>query len=378
MSVPIAFVDLQAQRRRLGEDLNRAIARVLEHGGFILGPEVAELERQLAAFCGARHAITCANGTDALQLVLMAEGVGPGDAVFVPGFTFVASAEVVALVGATPLFVDVLPHSFNLDPASLQAGITEAKRLGLKPRVVMPVDLFGQPADYGAISTIAAEHDLLLLADAAQSFGARRDNRRVGTLGAYTATSFFPAKPLGCYGDGGAIGGEAAGKVELLRSLRFHGKGDDKYNNVRIGMNSRLDTLQAAILIEKLRIFEDEIAARQRIADRYNAAFAGLVQLPLLDAGATSVWAQYTLVVPDRAVVAKACQAAGIPTAVYYPIPLNRQAGYGHCPVVPGGLPNAERLAAQVISLPMHPYLEDDVQQRIIAVVRVALGASAA
>lgn len=377
MSGPIAFVDLQAQRRRIGDGMDRAIARVLEHGGFILGPEVSELERQLAAFCGVRHAVTCANGTDALQLVLMAEGVGPGDVVFVPGFTFVASAEVVALVGATPLFVDVLPGSFNIDPASLKAGIDEARRLGLRPRVVMPVDLFGQPADYGAISAIAAEHDLLLLADAAQSFGARRDNRRVGTLGTYTATSFFPAKPLGCYGDGGAIFTDDDAKADLLRSLRFHGKGDDKYNNVRIGMNSRLDTLQAAILIEKLRIFEDEIVARQRIADRYNVAFEGLAQLPLLDSGATSVWAQYTLVVPDRTAVAKACQAAGIPTAVYYPIPLNRQAGYGHYPAVPGGLPVSERLAAQVISLPMHPYLEDDVQQRIIAVVRAALGAAA-
>lgn len=371
MSIP--FVDLQAQRRRLGAGLEQAMRAVLEHGGYILGPEVAELERQLAVFCGARHAITCANGTDALQLILMAEGVGPGDAVFVPGFTFVASAEVVALVGATPVFVDVLPGSFNIDPASLEAGIELAGQLGLRPRVVMPVDLFGQPADYGRLGPLAAKHNLLLLADAAQSFGAQLHNRRVGTLGDYTATSFFPAKPLGCYGDGGAIFVDDDAKADLLRSLRFHGKGDDKYNNIRIGMNSRLDTLQAAILIEKLKIFSEEIEARQRVADRYNTAFAGMAQLPLLDAGATSVWAQYTLVVPDRAALASACHAAGIPTAVYYPIPLNRQAGYSQYPSVPGGLPVAERLAAQVISLPMHPYLDEATQDRIVEVVTGSL-----
>jgi dTDP-4-amino-4,6-dideoxygalactose transaminase len=369
------FVDLQAQRRRLGPQLDQAIARVLDHGGFILGAEVGELETQLARFCGAAHAVTCANGTDALQLVLMAEGIGPGDAVFVPGFTFAASAEVVALVGATPVFVDVLRYSFNMDPASLRDGIAVARQLGLRPRCVMPVDLFGQPADYLALSAIAAENDLLVLADAAQSFGARYHNQGIGTLGHYTATSFFPAKPLGCYGDGGAIFVSDAGKAELLRSLRFHGKGDDKYSNIRIGMNSRLDTIQAAILIEKLRIFGDEIGARQRIAERYTAALADIARVPLVAEGTTSVWAQYTLVTDRRDAIAEACRQAGVPTAVYYPVPLNRQAGYSHYPVASAGLPVSEYLAGHVISLPLHPYLDAPAQDRVIAAVRQGAGA---
>lgn len=372
MSEPIAFVDLAAQRRRLGAGLDQAITRVLDHGIFILGPEVAELEQQLAAYCGARHAVTCANGTDALQLVLMAEGVGPGDAVFVPAFTFVASAEVVALVGATPVFVDVQPDSFNIDPASLRAAILDAPRLGLKPRVVMPVDLFGQPADYAALAPLCAEHGLLLLADAAQSFGGRLHNRRVGTLGHYTSTSFFPAKPLGCYGDGGAIFVDDDAKADLLRSLRFHGKGGDKYDNVRIGLNSRLDTLQAAILLQKLAIFDEELAAREQVAQRYSAAF-GAHAAPKLQDGAVSAWAQYTLVLPDRAGVMAACQAAGIPTGIYYPLPLHHQKGYAHYPAGPSGLAVSERLAGQVLSLPIHPYLAPETQDRIIQVVRQAL-----
>ncbi|MEK9967981.1 MAG: DegT/DnrJ/EryC1/StrS aminotransferase family protein [Ferrovibrio sp.] len=374
MTSGMPFVDLQAQRQRLGPQLDRAIARVLDHGAFILGPEVGELEAQLAKFCGAGHAVTCANGTDALQLVLMAEGIGPGDAVFVPAFTFAASAEVVALVGATPVFVDVQRDSFNMDPASLRDGIETARRLGLRPRCVMPVDLFGQPADYLALSPIAAEHDLLVLADAAQSFGARYHNQGVGSLGHYTATSFFPAKPLGCYGDGGAIFVNDGAKADLLRSLRFHGKGDDKYSNVRIGMNSRLDTIQAAILIEKLGIFSEEIARRQQAAGRYNAALADAVQIPRLADGVTSVWAQYTLVVEDRDAVATACKQAGVPTAVYYPVPLHRQTGYAQYPTATAALPVAEWLAARVISLPMHAYLAPPTQDRVIAAVRTGLG----
>jgi dTDP-4-amino-4,6-dideoxygalactose transaminase len=375
MSLAMPFVDLQAQRRRLGARLDEAITRVLDHGGFILGAEVGELEAQLARFCGAGHAVTCANGTDALQLVLMAEGIGSGDAVFVPGFTFAASAEVVALVGATPVFVDVLRHSFNMDPASLCDGIETARRLGLRPRCVMPVDLFGQPADYLALSAIAAEENLLVLADAAQSFGARYHNQGVGTLGHYTATSFFPAKPLGCYGDGGAIFVNDAGKADLLRSLRFHGKGDDKYSNVRIGMNSRLDTIQAAVLIEKLGIFADEIDARQHVAERYTAALADIAQVPVVADGATSVWAQYTLVTDRRDAIAEACRQAGIPTAVYYPVPLNRQAGYSHYPTASAGVPVSEYLASHVISLPLHPYLDMQAQECVIAAVRQGGGA---
>ena len=370
---PIAFVDLQAQRRRIGVRLEAAMARVLAHGAFILGPEVKELETRLAAFAGARHCVTCANGTDALALVLMAKEVKPGDAIFVPAFTFVATAEVVAWLGATPVFVDVEAATFNLDPASLAAAIDAARAAGLNPRGVIPVDLFGQPADYRRIHPVADRHGLFVLADAAQSFGAALDNRRIGTLAETTATSFFPAKPLGCYGDGGAVFTDDGDLAELLRSLRVHGQGSDKYDNVRIGMNGRLDTLQAAILLEKLAIFEDEILARQRIAARYGERLADIAAVPTLMPGATSVWAQYTLRVPDRGRVAAACKAAGVPTAVYYPIPLSQQTGYRHYPTAPGGVPVSEQLARQVISLPMHPYLDEPTQDRIAAAVREGL-----
>ena len=368
----IAFIDLAAQQRHLGARLDEAIARVLAHGAYILGPEVAELETQLAAFCNAAHCVTCANGTDALQLVMMAEGIGPGDAVFVPAFTFVATAEVVPPTGATPLFVDVGEDDFNLDPASLEAGISEARRLGLSPRMVIAVDLFGHPADYDAIRALCKREGMTLVDDAAQSFGGSYKGRRVGALGDYTTTSFFPAKPLGCYGDGGAVFTEGPAKAELLRSLRFHGKGGDKYDNVRIGLNSRLDTLQAAILIEKLAIFEDELAARQTVAARYAAALKGVntVTAPRVAESCTSAWAQYTLLVRDRDAMAAACKARGVPTAIYYPIPLNRQTGYASHPTVPGGVPISDRLATQVLSLPMHPYLDEATQDRIIEAVR--------
>ncbi|HLO74953.1 MAG TPA: DegT/DnrJ/EryC1/StrS family aminotransferase [Magnetospirillum sp.] len=369
----IPFIDLAAQRRLLGDRIDQAISRVLDHGGYILGPEVAELEARLARFCGAGHAVTCANGTDALQLVLMAEGVGPGDAVFVPAFTFVATAEVVPLVGATPVFVDVLPDTFTMDVESLDAAVDAAVALGLRPRMVVPVDLFGQPADYPAIARVARRHGMLVMADAAQGFGGSLNGRAVGALADYTTTSFFPAKPLGCYGDGGAIFTDNGDRAELLRSLRMHGKGQDRYDNVRIGLNSRLDTLQAAILLVKLDVFADEIQARERIARRYNDLLADVAKVPVVAAGAQSAWAQYTLVVDDRARVAEICKAAGIPTAIYYPIPLNRQTGYAHYPSVPGGVPVADALAQHVISLPMHPYLDEPTQDRVVAAVRSAL-----
>ena len=372
---PIPFIDLQAQRRRLGSRIEAAIARVLAHGQFIFGPEVGELERRLAAFAGAAHCVACANGTDALALVLMAKGVRPGDAVFVPAFTFVATAEVVAWMGATPVFVDVIEDSFNIDPASLEAAIAAAPGLGLRPRAVIPVDLFGQPADYRLLLPIAAAHGLLVLADAAQSFGASLDGRRVGTFGAATATSFFPAKPLGAYGDGGAVLTDDAALAALLRSLINHGAGAERYDNVRIGMNGRLDTLQAAILIEKLALFEEEIAARDRIALRYSAALGPIAARgPRLIAGASSVWAQYTLILDERDRVASDLKAAGIPTAIHYPKALSHQEGYRRYPSVPGGVPVAERLAQRVLSLPMHPYLEPATQDRIIAALRRALG----
>jgi dTDP-4-amino-4,6-dideoxygalactose transaminase len=375
-AAPLPFIDLQAQRHRLGDRVDRAIARVLEHGRYILGPEVAELERQLAAFCGARHVIGCSNGTDALVLALRAKGVAPGDAVLVPSFTFAATAEAVALVGATPVFLDVAEDSFNLDPAGIAAGVTAAKAAGLNPRGIIAVDLFGQPADYDALADAASAHGLWLMDDAAQSFGAAWRGRKVGTLAEITTTSFFPAKPLGCYGDGGAVFTDDDELADLLRSLRVHGQGADRYDNVRIGINGRLDTLQAAILIEKLAIFPEEIIARDRIAARYDAALGDVAIVPRVAPGATSVWAQYTVRLPghDRDAVAKVLAAAGIPTAIYYPIPLHRQQAYRHYPIAGNGLPASDRLAGDVLSLPMHPYLDAATQDRIVAALHRAVG----
>jgi dTDP-4-amino-4,6-dideoxygalactose transaminase len=373
---PIEFVDLGAQRRHIGARMDEAIKRVIDHGRFILGPEVAELERQLAEFCGAKHVLSCANGTDALGLALMAKQAGPGQAVLVPSFTFAATAEVVAWFGATPVFVDVFEDTFNMDPASLEAGIVAAKRLGLDPVGVIPVDLFGLPADYDQILEIAAAHRLWVICDAAQSFGAAYKHRKIGTIGDLTTTSFFPAKPLGCYGDGGAVFLDDDETISVLRSLRVHGQGMDKYDNVRIGMNARLDTVQAAVLIEKLRIFTEEIAARQRVADRYSAALRDLVQVPELPEGLTSVWAQYTVRLPaayDRDKVAAQLKSLGVPTAVYYVKPLHRQTAYRDYPVAGNGLPVSERLSDEVLSLPMHPYLAEPVQDRIISALTDAL-----
>ncbi len=372
-ALPIPFIDLAAQRRRIAGGLEQAIARVLAHGQFIQGPEVAELETRLAHFCGASYAVGCASGTDALLLALMALGSGPGQAVFVPSFTFVATAEAVALSGATPFFVDVRDDDFLLDPEGLIPAIDEACRLDLKPQAVIPVDLFGHPADYPAIEAIAAPHGLSVIADAAQGFGGARDGRRVGKLARFTATSFFPAKPLGCYGDGGAVLTDEPEMAAVLRSLRVHGQGVDRYDNVRVGINGRLDTLQAAILIEKLAIFEDELAARERIAGRYSEGLRDVARTPRVAPGALSAWAQYTIRVEKRDAVAAALKERHVPTAVYYPKPLHLQGAYRAFPRAPGGLPVAERLAHTVLSLPMHPYLEPEVQDRILLAVRGAI-----
>jgi UDP-2-acetamido-2-deoxy-ribo-hexuluronate aminotransferase len=375
---PIEFIDLQAQRRRIGARIDAAIQRVLDHGRFILGPEVATFERQLGAFCGARHVLGCANGTDALGLALMAKGLKPGEAILVPSFTFAASAEVVAWFGAIPIFVDVRADTFNMDSASLEAGVATARRLGLRAVGVMPVDLFGLPADYDAILAIAAAHDLWVLCDAAQSFGASHGGRRVGTIGDLTTTSFFPAKPLGCYGDGGAVFVDDDEMIAVLRSLRVHGQGSDKYDNVRIGMNARLDTLQAAILLEKLAIFNDEIAARDRVAGRYGELLGDVVATPQVPAGATSVWAQYTVRLRegcDRDRVIAALKSAGVPAAVYYAKPLHQQTAYRAYPVAGNGLPVSERLAGEVLSLPMHPYLDAATQDLIAGTLRAAVAA---
>jgi dTDP-4-amino-4,6-dideoxygalactose transaminase len=375
MSDPIAFIDLAAQRRRIGSRMDDAILRVVNHGGYIMGPEVKQFEADLSAFCGAKHVISCANGTDALALVLMAKNVKPGQAILCPSFTFAATAEVVAWLGAVPVFVDCLPDTFNMDPSSLEQGILTARQLGLKPVGVIPVDLFGQPADYDAIEAICAREDLWILCDAAQSFGASYRGRQLGTIGAATSTSFFPAKPLGCYGDGGAVFTNDDELAAVMRSLRVHGQGSDKYDNVRIGMNGRLDTMQAAVLIEKLKIFPDEIVARDRVAKRYNEMLGDVAAVPVVAEGNTSVWAQYTLRVASRDALAAALKEKGIPTAVYYPKPLHQQTAYRKFPCAGNGVPVSERLASEVISLPMHPYLDEQVQDHIIGTVREILAA---
>jgi len=371
----IPFIDLQAQRLRLGASLSLAIEAAVEGGQWVMGPQVRALEEQLADFAGVKHAIACANGTDALMIVLRAWDVGPGDAVFVPAFTFAASAEVVALVGASPVFVDVRDDTFNMCPESLESAITMVRTQGkLRPRVVMPVDLFGQPADYRALDPIVAREKLLMLCDTAQAFGATLDGRSTANIGDAAATSFFPAKPLGCYGDGGCTFTNDDGLDELLRSIRIHGQGADKYENVRIGVNSRLDTIQAAILIEKLTIFQDEIGSRERIARRYSDALSrsNRIRVPRVIEGAQSTWAQYTIEVPDRDRVQQELKAKGIPTAIYYPIPLSAQKGYRDFPSAP--VPVSNRLSKSVISLPMHPYLDEATQDLIVAAVLESVG----
>ncbi len=375
IEAPLPFIDVAAQRRRLGSRIDDAVTRVLNHCQFILGPETVALERDLSAFCGAKHSLGVSNGTDALMLVMMARGIGSGDAVLVPSFTYTASAEAIVLIGATPVFVDVDEATFNLDLASVARGIETAERLGLKTKALMAVDLFGLPADYPAINAMIGSKDILVIADAAQSFGATAGNRRVGTLAPVTTTSFFPAKPLGCYGDGGAIFTDDDELAAVIKSLRNHGAGADRYDNVRIGMNGRLDTIQAAVLIEKLKIFEDEIEARDQIARRYNALLRGAVTVPQMFEGYRSVWAQYTIRVPAtrREGFATALRAQGIPTAMYYPTPTHRQTAYRDYPLADGGLPVTDRLAEEVISLPMHAYLDEATQDRIVTAVRGAL-----
>jgi dTDP-4-amino-4,6-dideoxygalactose transaminase len=373
---PVPFIDLAAQRRRLGKSVDDAVSRVLTHCQFINGPEVAQLEAALSAFSGAKHVVTCASGTDALLMVLMAKGIGPGDAVLCPSFTFCATGEAVALTGATPVFTDVDEATFNMDASSLRRGIATARKSGLKPRAVMPVDLFGQSADHDAIGAIAEAEGLFVLDDAAQAFGATYKGRRLGTSGLVMATSFFPAKPLGCFGDGGAIFTDDANLAETLRSIRVHGQGSDKYDNVRLGLTGRLDTIQAAILIEKLKIFEDEIVARNKVAERYARGLGNIVTVPHVAGGCTSVWAQYTIRLPkgtDRDGFAADLKAQGIPTAIYYPKSIHQQTAYRDYPVADGGLPVSESLSSDVISLPMHAYLDEPTQERIIRAVRGAL-----
>lgn len=372
---PIAFIDLQAQRARLGDAVDQAIAKVLEHGRFIMGPEVAALEQRLAQMGGAEHCVSCSSGTDSLLLVLMAWDIGPGDAVIVPAMTFASTAEVVALAGATPVFCDVLPDTFNMDPASVESAVATAKDAGLNLKAIIPVDLFGQPADYPAIQKIADTHGMKVLADSAQSYGGALGGKAVGSWGDATSVSFFPAKPLGCYGDGGAVLTDDADLAAKMRSLRVHGQGTNKYDNVAVGLNARLDTIQAAVLLAKLDIFEDEIDKRQDVARRYAEGLAGIATPPTVMEGAVSAWAQYTIRIDNRDAVAAALKEQGVPTAVYYPVALSDQPAYAHYPRAGNGTPVSQDLAHDVISLPMHPYLEAATQDRILAALKSAVAA---
>jgi dTDP-4-amino-4,6-dideoxygalactose transaminase len=371
----IPFIDVMGQRQVLGDKIDTAVSRVLQHCLFINGPEVVQFEADLATFTGAKHVVACASGTDALLMVLLAKGIGPGDAVICPSFTFCATGEVVALLGATPVFADVSEETFNIDIASLRSAIAVARKQGLKPKAIIPVDLFGQPADHDAIAEIAKVEGLFVLDDAAQSFGATYKGKQLGTFGLATATSFFPAKPLGCYGDGGAIFTDDEDFAATLRSVRVHGQGSDKYDNVRLGLTARLDTIQAAILIEKLKIFPDEVVARDRVAARYNEKLADVAVVPRVAPGCTSVWAQYTIRTSKgtRDALATRLKAEGVPTTVYYPTPMHRQTAYRKFPVAEGGLPVSEKLSHEVISLPMHAYLDQATQDRIVDAVRGAL-----
>ena len=367
----IAFVDLQAQIRRLKPDIDARMAKVLEHGQFIMGPEVLEFERALAEFAGAENAIGVASGTDALRIALMARGIGPGDAVFLPSFTFTATAEVIIVCGAKPVFCDVDGRNFNLDLDSLRAKVEEVEAEGrLKPRAVFAVDLFGLPADYDGLSRLADRHEMTIIADAAQSFGGRYGDQMVGNLAPISATSFFPAKPLGCFGDGGALLTNDAELANLFRSIRAHGKGEAKYDISRIGLNSRLDTIQAAVLLAKLSVFADELAAREGLADRYTKALEEVVLTPQQNNQARSAWAQYAILLENRDAVAAALREKGIPTAVYYPKPMHLQPAYEKYGAGAGSLPVGEDLSQRILCLPMHPYMSDETADYICDTVR--------
>lgn len=365
------FIDLGAQRERIRDRLKAAIDRVVDDGRYILGPEVAEFEGKLADYVGVKHVIACANGTDALLLPLLASGIGPGDAVFVPSFTFAATAEVVALAKAEPVFVDIDPDTYNIDTASLEAAIDMIKAEGrLRPRAISPVDLFGLGADYSTILPIAEREGLMVIEDAAQSIGGMIGNAKCGSFGTVGSTSFYPAKPLGCYGDGGAMFTDDDEMAALLRSYAFHGKGETQYDNIHVGLNSRLDTLQAAILIEKLAILEDEMIARQKVAQRYSEGLRGVVKVPHIPSASRSAWAQYAIETPERDALKAHLQAEGIPSVIYYVKPLHQQVAYRDYPTAPGGLPVSEDLPSRILCLPMHPYLSEADQDRIIAAIR--------
>jgi dTDP-4-amino-4,6-dideoxygalactose transaminase len=364
------FIDLAAQQKRIRRQLDERIRKVLDHGQYILGPEIRELEEKLAAFVSMPYAVSVASGTDALLMPLMGEDVGPGDAVFTSTFTFIATAGAIALTGATPVFVDIDPDTFNIDPGQLAAAIerTMAEKK-LVAKGIIPVDLFGQPADYAAIQAIADRYRLFVLEDAAQSFGASQGGRKAGALAAVSGTSFFPAKPLGCYGDGGMIFTDSQETRDRLLSIRVHGQGADKYTNVRVGINGRMDSLQAAVLLAKFEIFAAEIELRQEVAARYDRLLSAVAKTPRVLAGNVSAWAQYTLRHPRRDEIIGKLRAKDIPTAIYYPIPLHLQQAFSKLGYRRGDFPVAEKAAAEVFSLPMHPYLTAAEQETIAGII---------
>jgi Predicted pyridoxal phosphate-dependent enzyme apparently involved in regulation of cell wall biogenesis len=375
MSIP--FIDLKTQYGLVEKSVKAGIENVLEHGAYVMGPEIGELESRLSSYCAVRHAVGCASGTDALIMALMAFEVGPGDAVFTTPFTFMATAEAIALLGATPVFVDIDPRTFNIDPDDLRRKIGEVKhsRKDLTPKGVIAVDLFGQPADYDRIEPLAHNNGLFLIVDAAQSFGATYKGKPVCSLGDVACTSFFPAKPLGCYGDGGMVFAHNDEMHKLLVSIRVHGMGEDKYENVRLGINGRLDSIQAAVLLAKFAIFPDEVVKRQAAADRYASLLADIkgLTIPTVAEGNTSVWAQYSVLAEDvahRDQLMGQLKAADIPTAIYYPKPLHLQTAFADLKYEKGDFPVCEGIGARIFSLPMHPYLSEKDQEAVAAAIR--------
>lgn len=364
----IDFIDLKAQQRRIRTLLDQRIAKVMEHGAYIMGPEIAELEGALAKYVGVKHCVACASGTDALLMPLMAYDIGPGDLIFTSPFTFIATAEVVALLGASVVYVDIDPKTYNIDPAKLDEAIAKFLRSasGKKAKGIIPVDLFGQTAEYDAIEEIAKKYGLFILQDAAQSFGATYKGKKAGSSGNVGATSFFPAKPLGCYGDGGAIFCNDDAMMQKLRSIRVHGQGSDKYNNIRIGINGRLDTMQAAILLAKMEIFDEEIGLRNKVAARYSEKLKGKVVTPFVEKHCVSVWAQYSLRTDQRDEMLKKLKSRGVPTAVYYPKPLHLQDAFKNLGYKRGDFPVSEGTADSIFSIPMHPYLSHEDQDYIV------------
>ena len=388
------FIDLAAQQERIKDLIDAGIQKVMAHGQYIMGPEVRELEKALAGFSGSKHAVSCASGTDALLMALMAHEIGPGDAVFTTPFTFIATAEVISLLGATPVFVDIDPVTFNIDPSRLEQAVTaveecdgavhplplpirkgKASGKKLTPKGVIPVDLFGLPADYDAIDAVADDRGLFVIEDAAQSLGASYKDRPAGSLGDIGCTSFFPAKPLGCYGDGGMCFTDNDDLAEILRSIRVHGQGEDRYDNVRVGINGRLDTIQAAILLAKFELFPEEIVLRQEVAKGYNKFVGDLapdLTIPRVPEGYRSVWAQYSILADDenhRRAIMEALKSHDIPSVVYYPKPLHRQTAYAALGYVAGDFPVSEEISRRIFSLPMHPYLAREDQERICEIM---------